>query len=188
MEQSDEYLLQLYAAGDPRAATILTARLLPRVFAHARRVLGDGTEAEDVAQDAMMRLWRIAPEWQVGQARITTWLYQVTANLCTDRLRRRRSLGLDEIAEPRDETPGAEDLLQRQSRSLALQRALHQLPERQQQAVIMRHLDGLSNPDIAEIMGISPRAVESLTARGKRTLTELLIGRRDELGFENDAE
>ncbi|MFK7764825.1 MAG: RNA polymerase sigma factor [Roseobacter sp.] len=184
----DGTLLQLYAAGDKEAAAALTARLLPAVFHHARRLLGDATEAEDVAQDAMLRLWRIAPDWEQGQAKVSTWLYQVTANLCTDRLRKRRSVGLDEIAEPLDDTPGAEDLLQTQSRDVALRDALSQLPDRQRQAVVLRHLDELSNPRIAEIMNITPRAVESLTARGKRALAALLFGRRAELGYDDDTE
>ncbi len=187
-DQSDDDLLRLYATGDQKAASELTARLLPRVYGHARRILGDGTEAEDVAQEAMVRMWRSAPNWRYGEAQVSTWLFKVTANLCTDRLRRRRSVGIDEISEPMDTSPAMETRLQRQSRDSALQHALAQLPERQRQAVVLRHLDGLSNPEIAEIMDISARAVESLTARGKRALAELLIGRREELGFEDDTE
>ncbi|MEM9578290.1 MAG: RNA polymerase sigma factor [Pseudomonadota bacterium] len=185
---SDEALLRHYAEGDQQAASLLTARLLPKVYRHACRVLGDGTEAEDVAQEAMVRLWRAAPEWRFGEARISTWAYKVTANLCTDRLRRRRGVAMDEIPEPLDTSPGVETRLQRQSRDLALQDALARLPERQRQAVVLRHLDGLSNPAIAEIMEISARAVESLTARGKRALAEMLMARREELGFQNDTE
>lgn len=184
----DGTLLQRYAAGDPKAAAALTARVLPSVYHHARRLLGDASEAEDVAQEAMLRLWRIAPDWQKGQAKVSTWLYQVTANLCVDRLRRRRSVGLDEVSEPLDDSPGAEDRLQDQSRDDALRDALSQLPDRQRQAVVLRHLDGLSNPHIAEIMDITPRAVESLTARGKRALAALLYGRRAELGYDDDPE
>ena len=76
--------------------------------------------------------------------------------------------------------------MQQQARAEALQRALDQLPDRQRQAVILRHIEGLANPEIAEIMDIGPRAVESLVARGKRALEAALIGRRDELGYEGD--
>ena len=187
-EQKDEDLLHLYAAGDSKAASALTARLLPRVYTHARRLLGDDAEAEDVAQEAMVRLWRIAPDWRYGEARVTTWLYTVTANLCTDRLRRRRGVALDAVSEPMDARPAVAEQLQAKSRDNALQHALAQLPARQRQAVVLRHLDGLSNPEIAQIMDITARAVESLTARGKRALAEILISRREELGFENDTE
>ena len=183
---SDDALLLLFARGDGDAARVLTGRLLPRVYHQARRMLGDQSEAEDVAQEAMMRLWRIAPDWQQGGAKVTTWLYRVTANLCTDRLRRRRGSALDEIDEPSDPAPGMEQRLQRRARADALQQALDDLPDRQRQAVVLRHLEGLGNPEIAEIMEISTEAVESLTARGKRALAAALAGRKEELGMTED--
>lgn len=183
---SDDALLVLYAEGDSTAARMLSARLLPRVYAHAARLLGDLAEAEDVAQEAMLRLWRMAPDWRPGEAKVTTWLYRVTANLCTDRLRKRRSVGLDEIAEPADPQPSVAAHLQDRARHDALQAALDELPERQRQAVVLRHIEGLSNPEIAQIMEIGPRAVESLTARGKRALTAILAGRRAELGYDDE--
>ncbi len=183
---SDDALLRLYAHGDATAARRLSARLLPRVYAHAKRLLGDAMEAEDVAQEAMLRLWRTAPEWRPGEAKVTTWLYRVTANLCIDRLRKRRGVGLDEIAEPVDPQPGVAQQMQDRSRHEALQAALATLPERQRQAVVLRHIEGLSNPEIAQVMEISPRAVESLTARGKRALAALLAGRRADLGYDDE--
>lgn len=184
-ELEDDALLVLYANGDGDAARLLTARLGPRVFGHARRLLGDAAEAEDVAQEAMLRLWRIAPDWRQGEAKVTTWLYRVTANLCTDRMRKARGghTGLDEAAEPEDERPGPAEAMQQAARMDALQQALDELPERQRQAVVLRHIEGLGNPEIAEAMGVSTEAVESLTARGKRALAALLAGRREELGY-----
>lgn len=184
--ESDEDLLMRYAAGDQAAARALTLRLTPRVYSHANRMLGIPAEAEDVTQDALLRLWRIAPDWRRGEAQVTTWLYRVVANLCTDRLRRGRGVALDAVPEPEDETPRADEKMQQQSRSDALQSALNRLPERQRQAVVLRHLEGLANPEIAEIMEISTEAVESLTARGKRALAADLAGRRDELGYRDD--
>ncbi len=186
-DHDDEALLAAYAAGDPEAARALTGRLLPRVFTHAVRMLGDRAEAEDVAQEALLKLWRVAPDWRQGDAKVTTWLYRVTANLCIDRMRRRRTgPALDAIPEPVDPAPSAAQTLQTRARADALQDALLQLPDRQRQAVILRHIDGLTNPQIAQIMDIGPRAVESLTARGKRALEAALIGRRAELGYEGD--
>lgn len=186
-EDAEAALLQRYAAGDAGAARLLTARLAPRLLAHAYRVLGDRAEAEDVTQEAMLRLWRQAPDWRAGEARVTTWLYRVVANLCTDRLRRRApAAGGDDIAEPADPGPGAAARLQQAARADALQRALAQLPDRQRQAVVLRHIDGLQNPEIAEILGIGVAAVESLTARGKRGLTALLAGRKEALGYEDE--
>jgi RNA polymerase sigma-70 factor (ECF subfamily) len=183
-EVSDEALLVLYANGDPWAARALTLRLTPRVLGFAARMLSDRTEAEDVAQEAMLRLWRMAPDWQQGEARVATWLYRVASNLCLDRLRRTRPRGLDGVAEPEDEAPGAVARLIEADRVLALDRALAALPDRQRQAVVLRHIEGLSNPEIAAVMDIGVEAVESLVARGKKGLTAVLSGRRAELGYE----
>lgn len=187
-QTEDEVLLRLYAEGDPRAAHALTDRFGPIAFRVALRFLGDGAEAEDVAQDAMMRLWRAAPGWRSGEAKVSTWLYTVTRNLCTDRVRksaRRGGIGLDQVAEPTDPTPGADEQMQQAARVDALQTALMELPERQREAVVLRHLEGLTNPEIGQIMDISTEAVESLTARGKRALATAMAGRRDELGYSN---
>ncbi len=187
---SDEALLVLYANGAPDAARALTRRLAPRVLAYAFRVLGDRAEAEDVAQEALIRLWRIAPDWRQGEAKVTTWLYRVATNLATDRLRariRRRAGSLDDAPDPVDQGQGAEAGLIEADRMAALQGALDTLPDRQRQAVVLRHLDGLTNPEIAAIMEIGVEAVESLTARGKRALAAALIGKKAMLGYEDDA-
>jgi RNA polymerase sigma-70 factor (ECF subfamily) len=184
----DAALLIAYANGDPAAAGHLADRLVPRVLAQATRMLADRAEAEDVAQEAMLRLWKTAPDWRQGEAQVSTWLYRVVANLCTDRLRRRRrNTPLDQVAEPADAAPSVADRMQDGARLAALADALAQLPERQAQAVALRHLEGLGNPEIAAIMDISTEAVESLTARGKRALAALLAGRRAELGYDDDA-
>lgn len=178
-------LLAAFASGDAAAARVLTARLLPRVFRFAVRVLGDRAEAEDVAQDAMLRLWRQAPDWRPGEAQVSTWLFRVASNLCTDRLRRRRSrplASLDDAGDPQDTAPGVEARLHLAARLAALQAALADLPDRQRQAVVLRHFEGLTNPEIADVLGVGVEAVESLTARGKRALSAALAGRKEELG------
>jgi RNA polymerase sigma-70 factor (ECF subfamily) len=185
-DDPDAALLARYAAGEADAAQMLTARLTPRLYAHAYRVLGDGAEAEDVAQDALMRLWRIAPDWRAGEAKVTTWLYRVVANLCTDVLRKRRSTPLDEVAEPQDPAPSVPQQMQQTARAEALQAALQTLPERQRQAVVLRHIEGLANPEIADILGVGVEAVESLTARGKRGLSAALAAQKDALGYQDD--
>lgn len=179
----DEALLVLYANGDSDAARALNVRLTPRAFGQAMRMLADRAEAEDVAQEAMLRLWKIAADWRQGEAKVTTWLYRVVANLCTDRLRRKRGVDLESVPEPEDDRETAEGELQQASRMAALQAALAQLPDRQREAVVLRHIEGLGNPEIAEMMDISTEAVESLTARGKRALTAILADRREELGY-----
>ena len=185
---ADADLLARYAAGDAAAARLLAARLSPRAYAHAYRVLGDSAEAEDVTQEAMLRLWKQAADWDGARAQASTWLYRVVANLCTDRLRRRRPEPLDEASAPADPARSVEAQLQDTARHDALQAALMRLPERQRQAVVLRHIEGLANPDIAAILDVGVAAVESLTSRGKRALTADLAAQRDALGYDDDTE
>jgi RNA polymerase sigma factor (sigma-70 family) len=189
-DTSDEALMVLYANGDRHAALALTQRMTPRIMGYAYRLLsGDRAEAEDVAQETMLRLWRVAPQWRQGEAKVATWAYRVATNLCTDRFRSRRRQGrvaLDDAPDVADPAVSADTRLVEADRAAALQAALAQLSDRQRQAVVLRHIEGLSNPEIAEVMGLGVEAVESLTARGKRALAAVLAGRKAELGYEDD--
>lgn len=185
----EEALLARYARGDRMAARVLVMRLSPRLLSYVYRLLRDRAEAEDVVQEALLRLWRMAPDWRTGEARVTTWLYRVATNLVTDRQRarqRRRGTALEDAPEPADTAPGAVAQLIEADRMAALEAALACLPDRQRQAVILRHLEGLSNPEIAAILEVGVEAVESLTARGKRALAAALAGQRAELGYEDE--
>ena len=172
-EESDEALIERFAAGDQSAARALTVRLSPRVLGLAKRMLRDEAEAEDVTQEAMMRLWKTAADWRPGEAKVSTWLHRVATNLCIDRLRKRRRDGppLDDVAEPPDPEPTAETRLIAADQASAVSSLLNALPERQQTAIRLRHFEGLSNPDIAEALDVSVEAVESLLSRARRTLT-----------------
>lgn len=184
---NDEALLVLYANGDQAAARDLAQSIVPRIMGYAARALGDRAEAEDVAQEVMLRLWRAAPGWRTGEAKVSTWAYRVAVNLCTDRLRarqRRGTQGLDAVPEPEDEKGAAVDALINADRQTALDLALADLPIRQREAVVLRHIEGLANSEIAAILNIGVEAVESLISRGKRALTKSLAGRRKELGYE----
>ena len=168
---SDETLLVLYANGDADASRLLTGRIAPRILGYALRLLSDRAEAEDVTQETMLRLWQMAPEWRSGEAQVATWAYHVATNLCTDlrRTRQRRpAVGLEDTAELADGARGVLATMIETDRMAALHDALAQLPERQRQAVVLRHIEGQGNPQIAQIMEIGVEAVESLTARGKR--------------------
>lgn len=180
---SDEDLLSRYASGDQGAARALMLRHTPRVMALATRMLNDTHEAEDVAQEAMMRLWKIAPDWRRGEAKVSTWLYRVASNLCTDRLRKKRGIGLDQAPEVVDETPNVEAKMMSANRGEALRAAMSTLPERQRLAIELRHLQELSNPEVAEILETSVEAVESLLSRARRALAANLEKHRAALGL-----
>jgi RNA polymerase sigma-70 factor (ECF subfamily) len=173
----DAALLARAARGEAAAARLLAARRSPRLLATARRMLGDPAEAEDVTQEAFLRLWRIAPDWRDGEAAVGTWLHRL------DRLRRRpRWAALEDAGEPPDPAPTAIDRLVAADRAEALAQALAALPDRQRAAVTLRHLEGMGNPEIAEALGVSVEAVESLLARGRRRLAAALAAHRAETG------
>ncbi|MEO1330160.1 MAG: RNA polymerase sigma factor [Pseudomonadota bacterium] len=177
----DEALLARFASGDQSAARDLTARHTPRALALAFRMLRDQAEAEDVAQEAMLRAWRIAPDWRPGGAKFSTWLHRVTLNLCYDRLRKKKGAPLEDAPEPEDPTPSVQAQLEEADGAAALRAALDTLPERQRAAIILRHYEERSNPEIAEALEVSVEAVESLLARGRRALRAALEPQRQAL-------
>lgn len=183
----DAVLLARFAAGDQGAARALTEQLLPGALRQAWRILGDRTEAEDVAQDAMLRLWRQAADWRAGEARVSTWLYRVVHNLCIDRIRRRRpSVAVEDAPEPVDPEPSVLTRMARSETGRTVAAAIAELPERQRQAVVLRHFEGWSNPQIGEALDCSVEAVESLLARARRALAARLNDEKEALGDGNE--
>ena len=180
---TDNVLLVAFANGDRQAAQQLTERLMPKIYAHAYHRLGNIADAEDVTQEAFLKLWKFAPKWKQDRAQVSTWLYRVVSNLCKDRYRRATLENLGNAQEPIDGTQSAPDKIDEQYRQKALYDAMSMLQENQRLAVQLRHIDELTNPQIAEIMELSVEAVESLTARGKRKLIEILQTHKPELGY-----
>lgn len=170
----DEALLAAVALGDPAAVRALAARKLPRLLALAGRMLGEASEAEDVAQEAMIRAWRQAPTWKPGVARFDTWLHRVTLNLCYDRLRRRREIVTDSPPEQADDGPAPDRGLEAADVGRRVAAAMAALPDRQREAVALCHYQDLTNIEAAAIMGVSVDALESLLSRGRRALRAAL--------------
>ena len=185
---SNHALLVSFAQGDQAAARHLTDRFMPKIYAHAYHRLQNVADAEDVAQEAFFRLWKMAPNWRQEKAQISTWLYRVVMNLTYDKLRLKSAEHLDTDTEPMDNALSVGEHLDEQYRTKALYAAMSELPDRQRLALQLRHLDDLSNPEIAEIMELSIEAVESLIARGKRKLTDVLRDQKSELGYSHGSE
>lgn len=170
MTDPDEELLKRVGAGDPAAIRALVARKVPRLLALAQRMLGEVSEAEDVAQEAMTRAWKQAPSWRPGKAKFDTWLHRVALNLCYDRLRRRREVTTSEPPEQIDPGPAPDRWLLAEETGVRVRRAMAALPDRQREAVSLCHYQEMTNIEAAALMGISVDALESLLSRGRRGL------------------
>jgi RNA polymerase sigma-70 factor (ECF subfamily) len=170
-ETEDETaLLARAAAGEAQAFRGLVDRHLPTVLAIARRMLKDDAEAEDVAQEAMLRLWRNAAGLELGPGGVRPWLRRVASNLCIDRVRaRRNTLVVDTVPEESEPAGQLQHLAEREL-GVRVDAALKALPERQRLALTLFHYEGMSQIEVGEVLGISDEAVESLLARARRTL------------------
>ena len=170
----DEDLVRRVGQGDPAAIQAMVARKLPRMLALAQRMLGDAVEAEDVAQDAMLRAWKQAPRWQPGKAKFDTWLHRVALNLCYDRLRKRREVPTEAPPDRPDPGPAPDRGLLVAELGHRVNHALAKLPERQREAIVLCHYQELGNIEAASLMSVSVEALESLLSRGRRTLRQTL--------------
>ena len=170
----DEDLVRRVGQGDPAAIQAMVARKLPRMLALANRMLGDLAEAEDVAQEAMLRAWKQAPKWKPGQAKFDTWLHRVGLNLCYDRLRRRREVPTETPPDRTDDGPAPDRGLVAAQTGIRVDAALALLPERQREAIILCHYQELTNIEAASLMSVSVDALESLLSRGRRALRQTL--------------
>ena len=170
----DEELVRRVGQGDPAAIQAMVARKLPRMLALAQRMLGDPVEAEDVAQEAMLRAWKQAPRWRPGKAKFDTWLHRVGLNLCYDRLRRRREVPTESPPDRPDDGPAPDRGLLAAELGARVDAALRRLPERQREAIVLCHYQELSNIEAADLMTISVEALESLLSRGRRALRQAL--------------
>ena len=179
MDDSDEALMARIARGDQQAFRTLAGRHLPAMLGLARRILGNASDAEDVAQEAMLRVWTHAPRWQ-PLAAFRTWLTRVVVNLCLDRKRRAPWVALEAAGEIVDPAPAASEQAERDERERMVAAAIAGLPARQRAAIVLTYGDGMSNAQVAEILDTSVSAVETLLVRGKQNLRRVLNSVIDE--------
>ena len=168
-------LMARLADGDQSALAQIVQRHQRRVLDIAYRTTGDRVLAEDIAQEAFLRVWRSAGSY-APSAQFTTWLYRIVVNLCIDAGRKRKALTIDGPAVPSPEVAAPSSCLERSDRIAAVRRAVARLPQRQRVALVMHRFSGLSIRAVSEATGWSESAVESLLVRAyaslRQTVTE----------------
>lgn len=187
---TDETLALRAGRGDRIAAAALIERHTDKIYAVCLRMLGTPQAAEDATQETFLRLWRSASRWRPQGAKFRTWLYRIAMNICLDQLRKRKREAPEEAAPERADTAALPDQeVFMGERRFIIDEALATLPPRQRMAVTLCAYEEKTNIEAAEIMGVSVEALESLLARGRRSLRARLAPMRDNLmgKMSNDA-
>jgi len=175
----DADLIRKAQAGDEEAFATLVDTWHPRILRWATGLLDDADDADDIAQQVLVRLYGKLSSFR-GAARFSTWLYQITMNATRDAMRRRRrrvrALDRMRVLEPPLETadPVAEPLdradLVRRARE-----ALSTLPDRQRAVLDLVDLQGLAPHEAATLIGIAPATARVHLLRARRALRQALL-------------
>lgn len=172
---TDDDLLKRLCAGDHEAFTEITGRHFDPVYRVAWRVLGGPADAEDVTQEAFIKLWQSPATLRDGKA-IRSWLMRVATNLAIDRMRRKQPLIVEEVPDIADDGVQADGALVRSQITGNIDAAIAGLPDRQRIALVMTYFEHMSNQQTAEVLDLSIDAVESLLSRARRNLKSQLAG------------
>jgi RNA polymerase sigma-70 factor (ECF subfamily) len=172
-EKDDHELLALIQDGNGQAFATLVERHTERFYRLAYRYLQSKAAAEDVVQDAFVKLWENPTIWEPERnSRFTTWFYRVVVNLCLDSQKRKKPVALDEEIPLIDDREPVDETMIRIQEQKALEKEIAALPERQRTALNLCFDEGLSNQEAAAVMGVKLKALQSLIMRAKTTLKE----------------
>jgi RNA polymerase sigma-70 factor (ECF subfamily) len=167
--ESDEALMLRIARGDERAFRALAPRYAARAASLARHISGSEADAEDIVQEALLRVWINAPRWR-PEAAFRTWFYRIVFNLALNRKRRAPFAPLEAAGDPADPAIRADAALLRAEEDRRIADAIAALPARQRSAIALTYNDELSNAEAASVLGTSVSAFETLLVRARRTL------------------
>lgn len=174
-EKNDQALLALIQDGSHQAFAELVRRHTEPFYRLAYRYVQNRETAEDVVQDAFLRLWENPASWRPDRnSKFTTWFYRIVVNLCLDWQKKKRPMPLDEDTPLVDERETADEAMIRIQQQKLLEKEIAALPERQRMALNLCFDEGLSNQEAAEAMGLNLKALQSLIMRAKTTLRERL--------------
>lgn len=172
---SDGELLGRVGKGDQVAFMALSRRHAPRALALVRNFARGLVDDDDIVQEALIRVWKMAPSWDpAGTAQFTTWFHRVVVNLCIDRARRPVHETIDDVPEPASGEVDAPTVIARQQTEGLVAAALQALPERQRAAIALCYYEEHTAAQAAEILGTTADAVESLLARARKALRQNL--------------
>lgn len=159
---------------DQEAFTRLLDRHLQSLQRFLLRTIGNAADADEVAQEAFLRIWSHARQWQPDRVKFTTWLYRIARNHAIDRHRKRRESTGEDLNEIVDDAPDTAQTIDAERRQRMLRAAIERLPERQRTALTLCHFDGLSNSDAADVLEVTVEALESLLSRARKSLKAAL--------------
>jgi len=167
----DDQLMERISGGDEVAFAMLLKRHNGRFYRVAYRYVGNRTEAEDIVQEAFLRIWSKPFLWQVGRnTAFTTWFYRIVVNLCFDHKKKKRPSLLEDDSYVEDDRDSQEAVMIADQKQRWLAEQIAALPDRQRMALNLCFYEELSNKDAANAMGIRLGALESLLIRAKSTI------------------
>lgn len=170
---ADHELMARVARGDQNAFRLLSRHHAGAALGLARTIVGNDAIAEELVQEAFLRVWLNAPRWRPDAA-FRTWLYRIVINLCLNEKRRAPTLPLDAAGDPPDPAPGADIELAAHERDRLVAAAVAALPARQRAAIVLTYTQGLNNAEVADVLDTSVSGVETLLVRAKRALRAVL--------------